>query len=63
MIAANGAPRMSKTTHFWTARTGRIEPGTQTAYAMALGMGLLEPGADRDATAAQYVAKLAMTAT
>lgn len=43
----------------YRSEDGRIEPGTQTAYAMALGMGLLEPGADRDATAAQYVAKLA----
>jgi alpha-L-rhamnosidase len=38
---------------------GRIEPGTQTAYAMALGMGLLAPGAPRDATAARFVDKLA----
>jgi alpha-L-rhamnosidase len=38
---------------------GRIEPGTQTAYAMALGMGLLPPGAERDATAARFVDKLA----
>jgi len=38
---------------------GRIEPGTQTGYAMALGMGLLAPGADRDRTAAQFVDKLA----
>lgn len=38
---------------------GRIEPGTQTAYAMALGMGLLAPGAPRDATAAHFVDKLA----
>ena len=38
---------------------GRIEPGTQTAYAMALGMGLLAPGAQRDATAARFVDKLA----
>ncbi len=37
---------------------GRIEPGTQTAYAMALGMGLLAPGAERDATAARFVDKL-----
>jgi alpha-L-rhamnosidase len=37
---------------------GRIEPGTQTAYAMALGMGLLAPGAGRDATAARFVEKL-----
>jgi alpha-L-rhamnosidase len=37
---------------------GVIEPGTQTAYAMALGMGLLAPG-ERDATAAGFVAKLA----
>lgn len=38
---------------------GRIEPGTQTVYAMALGMGLLAPGAERDATAARFVDKLA----
>lgn len=38
---------------------GRIEPGTQTAYAMALGMDLLAPGADRDVTAARFVDKLA----
>lgn len=37
---------------------GRIALGTQTVYAMALGMGLLWP-AERDATAAHYVAKLA----
>ncbi|WP_428312897.1 family 78 glycoside hydrolase catalytic domain [Hydrocarboniphaga sp.] len=36
---------------------GRIEPGTQTAYAMALGMGLLTC-AERDATAARFVDKL-----
>lgn len=38
---------------------GRIEPGTQTVYAMTLGMGLLAPGAERDATAARFVDKLA----
>lgn len=38
---------------------GRIEPGTQTVYAMALGMGLLAPGAERDETAARFVDKLA----
>ncbi|HJV69227.1 family 78 glycoside hydrolase catalytic domain [Ideonella sp.] len=38
---------------------GRIEPSTQTAYAMALGMGLLAPGAERDVTAARFVEKLA----
>jgi alpha-L-rhamnosidase len=38
---------------------GRIAPGSQTAYAMALGMGLLAPGAERDATAARFVEKLA----
>lgn len=38
---------------------GRIEPGTQTAYALALGMGLLPPGPERDATAARFVEKLA----
>jgi alpha-L-rhamnosidase len=38
---------------------GLIEPGTQTAYAMALGMNLLAPGAERDATAARFVEKLA----
>lgn len=41
---------------------GRIEPSTQTAYAMALGapgIGLLAPGAERDATAARLVDKLA----
>lgn len=38
---------------------GRIEPGTQTVHAMALGMGLLAPGAERDAAAAQFVDKLA----
>ena len=37
---------------------GRIEPGTQTAYAMALGMSLLPPGPERDATAARFVDKL-----
>lgn len=38
---------------------GRIEPGTQTVYAIALGMGLLPPGAERDATAARFADKLA----
>jgi alpha-L-rhamnosidase len=38
---------------------GRVSPGTQTVYAMALGMGLLAPGAERDATAARFVEKLA----
>lgn len=38
---------------------GRIEPGTQTAYALALGMGLLAPGAGRDAAAARFLDKLA----
>lgn len=38
---------------------GRIRPGTQTAYAMALGMGLLAPGPESDATAARFVDKLA----
>ncbi|KQV59571.1 hypothetical protein ASC95_28040 [Pelomonas sp. Root1217] len=38
---------------------GRIEPGTQTVYAMALGMGLLPAGVQRDATAARFVEKLA----
>lgn len=38
---------------------GRIAPGTQTAYAMTLGMCLLAPGAERDATAARFVEKLA----
>ena len=38
---------------------GRIEPGTQTVYALALGMGLLPPGPERDATAARFVEKLA----
>ena len=38
---------------------GRIEPGTQTVYALALGMGLLAPGPERDATAARFVEKLA----
>jgi alpha-L-rhamnosidase len=38
---------------------GRIEPGTQTAYALALGMGLLAPGAERDAAAARFLDKLA----
>lgn len=36
---------------------GRLELGTQTVYAMALGMGLVKAG--REATAAQFVAKLA----
>jgi len=38
---------------------GRIEPGTQTAYAMALGMGLLVPGTERDAASARFLEKLA----
>jgi alpha-L-rhamnosidase len=38
---------------------GRIAFGTQTVYAMALGMGLLEAPRDRESTASQYVAKLA----
>jgi alpha-glucuronidase len=38
---------------------GRLEPATQTAYALALGMGLLAPGAERDAVAARFVEKLA----
>lgn len=38
---------------------GRIEPGTQTAYALALGMGLIAPGPERDATAVHFVEKLA----
>ena len=38
---------------------GRIEPGTQTVNALALGMGLLPPGPERDATAARFVDKLA----
>lgn len=38
---------------------GRIEPGTQTVHSMALGMGLLAPGAERDTTAARFVDKLA----
>jgi alpha-L-rhamnosidase len=38
---------------------GRITTGTQTVYAQALGMGLLPPGPDRDATAARFVEKLA----
>jgi alpha-L-rhamnosidase len=38
---------------------GSIETGTQTAYSMALGMGLLPPGAPREATAARFVDKLA----
>lgn len=43
----------------YRAADGRIETGTQTVHAMALGMGLIDAGAERDATAAQYVAKLA----
>ncbi|MCE4536939.1 family 78 glycoside hydrolase catalytic domain [Pelomonas sp. P7] len=43
----------------YRAPDGRIEPGTQTVYAMALGMGLLAPGAQRDATAARFVEKIA----
>lgn len=38
---------------------GRLEPGTQTVYAMALGMGLVGTDGDREATAAQFVGKLA----
>jgi len=38
---------------------GRLELGTQTIYAMALGMGLIKAGADREATGAHFVAKLA----
>lgn len=38
---------------------GRIEPGTQTVYALALGLDLLRPGAERDATVARFVEKLA----
>ncbi|MGM9486606.1 family 78 glycoside hydrolase catalytic domain [Ideonella sp. YS5] len=38
---------------------GRVEPGTQTVHAMALGMGLLAPGAERDEAAARFVDKLA----
>jgi len=45
--------------HAYRQADGRIEPGTQTAYAMALGMGLLAGGAERDATAARFVDKLA----
>lgn len=38
---------------------GRIQPGTQTVYALALGMGLLALGPERDTTAARFVEKLA----
>jgi len=38
---------------------GRIELGTQTVYAMALGMGLVASPEYRQATAARFVAKLA----
>jgi len=38
---------------------GRLELGTQTVYAMALGMRLIEADKDRDATAAHFVEKLA----
>lgn len=38
---------------------GRITTGTQTVYALGLGMGLLPPGPERDATAARFVEKLA----
>ncbi len=39
---------------------GRIELGTQTVYAMALGMGLVSFPGDRDGTAARFVDKLAV---
>jgi len=38
---------------------GSLEIGTQTVYAMALGMGLIEDPAQRDETAAKFLEKLA----
>jgi alpha-L-rhamnosidase len=38
---------------------GRLELGTQTVYAMALGMGLINAGTDREGTATHFLDKLA----
>lgn len=43
----------------YRAPDGRIATGTQTVYALALGLDLLAPGEERDATAARFVEKLA----
>lgn len=43
----------------YRAPDGRITTGTQTVYALALGLDLLAPGEERDTTAARFVEKLA----
>lgn len=71
MSAALGETEQAKTWHELAGKIrrafaqayrqadGRLELGTQTVYAMALGMRLIEADKDRDATAAHFVEKLA----